>query len=158
VYAAYIATQLDREEERKRSLESRGVTVVSTSGTLATVLLGLIAIATRSDSTFTLPHDARVPLAIALGAFSVAALLAIYTNAPRRGYEAASLKGLRTLVDERWDATESQALSEVAKNQLKVLAAEKTIHKWKARALVAAIATEAVAVVALLAAMITLLY
>jgi uncharacterized integral membrane protein len=157
VYAAYIATQVDRQEERKKSLESRGVTVITTSGALATLLLGLTAIAMKAASTFELPKDARLPLAVALGAFVLAAILAIFTNFPRN-YEEARLVGLRKLIDESWADTEADALAKVAKNQLKVLERAKSIHAEKAWALVLAIAAEAVAVFALLWAMLAILY
>ena len=87
-YAKYMEAQLAREEERKKWFEARGVTVITTSGTLATLLLGLIAIATKSTQTFTLPDASKTPLGLALVAFAVAALLAIFTNVPRSVDEA----------------------------------------------------------------------
>ena len=59
VYADYIAEQIARQEERKRSIEARGVTVITTSGRLATLLLGLAALTTREEQTFTLPAAAQ---------------------------------------------------------------------------------------------------
>jgi hypothetical protein len=156
-YAAFIAEQVDRQEARKSSLESRGVTVITTSGTLATLLLGLTAIATKAQDTFMLPDEARPPLALALIAFVLAAVAAIFTNAPRN-YKEATVESLRKLVETSWDDTERVALQEVAKAQLRVLERAKEMNGQKARALVAGVMFETAAVAALAWAMIVLLY
>jgi hypothetical protein len=152
-----IATQLHREEERKKLLESRGVTVITTSGTLATLLLGLTAIASQAKSTFTLRADAKLPLAIALGAFVLASLLAIYTNKPLE-YDEARIEGVRKMIREKWDVAEAEALKDVAMNQLGVLAKAKSNHATKAWVLVFAMVAEAAAVFSLFASMLAILY
>jgi hypothetical protein len=69
-------------------------------------------------------------LAIALGAFVVAAVAAIFTNVPR-SYREADIDGLRKLIAENWDDSESLALEKVAKNRLSVLRRAKEINQDK---------------------------
>jgi hypothetical protein len=152
VYAAYIAEQIAREEDRKKSIEARGVTVITTSGTLATLLLGLAALTTRSSATFTLPASAEDPLEWSLIAFATAALASIFTQLPLQ-YKEASTAGLRGLVEEYWNDSEEEALDAVARNRLNVLKRAKQLNGLKAWALFAAVLAEAAAVIALAVAM-----
>ena len=152
VYAEYIAEQIQRQEERKKSIEARGVTVITTSGTLATLLLGLAALTTKEQTTFTLPTAAQDPLEWALIAFAAAALASIFTQLPMR-YEEASAEGLRGLVDTSWNDSEEEALDAVARNRLTVLKRAKHVNGLKAWALFAAVSGEALAVIALAVAM-----
>jgi hypothetical protein len=81
VYADFIKSLLDAESSRKASLEQRGIGVVTTSGTLVTLLFGLTAVIT-SAKTFALPGQAHGWLAGAAILFVVAAIAGIVTNVP----------------------------------------------------------------------------
>jgi len=87
VYADYFAKQLDREDERKVSLEARGVLVVTTSGVLSTILLGLATLTKKKDAAFALPDSARwwVVAALVLLTLAVAgAIVTISRSSPTR--------------------------------------------------------------------------
>jgi len=107
--------------------------------------VGLVALSTKSKATFQLPHEARTPLAGALIAFTVAAVLAIFTNLPR-GSEEADISGLAGLVEKYWDDAEAEALRAVSTNRINVLFDARRVDKDKAWALVGAMASETVAV------------
>jgi hypothetical protein len=128
------------------------VTVITTSGTLATLLLGLAALTTRAEQTFKLPADAQDPLEWTLIAFAFAALASIFTQLPL-SYREASTKGLRGLLETAWNDSEEVALDAVARNRLSVLKRAKTVNGIKAWALFLAVLGEATAVVALAVAM-----
>jgi hypothetical protein len=87
--------QIDDERTNKASLESRGLAVITTSGALVTLLLGLAALVTKAQS-YTPSLGARLLLIAALAAFLVAAALGIYCNVPRR-YRELQPGSLRTL-------------------------------------------------------------
>ena len=72
VYADFIKSMLDAEDSRKSSLEQRGISIITTSGTLVTLLFGLTAAITGAK-TFTFPAAARDWLTPAAIAFDVAA-------------------------------------------------------------------------------------
>jgi hypothetical protein len=154
-----VEALLDREDARKTSFESRGITVITSSSTLATLLLGLVAIATKSSQTFTLPSASQTPLALALVAFTAAAALALFTNLPWVASEA-NPDGLANILDtdELWRAGETEALRAVAANRLSVLRSESTVSTRKGWALVVAMLFEAVAVGLLAWAMLAIVY
>jgi hypothetical protein len=88
-YGELIACQLAEERGRKTSLEARGVTVITTSSTLATLLFALTAAGLTSARAFRLPDLAKLPLVLALCAFVAAAVLVLLTNVPLRYCEPA---------------------------------------------------------------------
>ena len=55
MYGQFIKEELAAQDARK-VLEQRAVAVITTSGTLATLLLGLAALSTKASSTFVLRH------------------------------------------------------------------------------------------------------
>ena len=128
------------------------MTVITTSGTLATLLLALAALTTREADTFSLPSGAQDSLEWSLVAFAIAALMSIFTQLPLK-YEEASARGLRALVESSWDDSEEVAQDVVARNRLTVLKRARYVNGLKAWALFAAVFAEALAVIALAVAM-----
>lgn len=80
-YEELIREQLSEERARKVSLQQRGLAVVTSSGTLVTLLFAIGAVAIDSE-TFELPALARVFFTLALVAFATAGILGILTNRP----------------------------------------------------------------------------
>jgi hypothetical protein len=148
IYAEYFAQQLVREDQRKASLEARGVLVVTTSGVLSTVLLGLATLTKKKDAAFALPDSARwwVVAALVLLTFAVAG--AIVTNFPFKSDEA-DVDGLRNLVKESWDDSPSEAEKTVAINRLSVLSSAKGVNSLRAWFLFGAMLCELLALVAI---------
>ena len=147
-YAKFIAEQITREDARKTSLQARGAAVVATSGGIATLLLGLAALTTKEDRTFTLTQDAGGPLQGALLAFFLATLCSVYTQMPRV-YKDASPAGLREIVDDesRWnDTTEAEAEKKIARNRLVSLEQAKKLNGGIANAVFFAIVFQSIGV------------
>src|SRR5690348_5642945 len=82
-YAQLIADQLLEERTRKASLEARGITVITTSSALSTLLFGLTAGLTTL-SRFRLPPAAKLPLVLTLATFVFAAAFSLAVNMPLR--------------------------------------------------------------------------
>lgn len=144
-YATFVKDELDAQDARKSSFEDRGITVITTSGALATLLFGLAALSTKKSPTFSLPDPSGTLLAIALVFFVAAAILALMTNAPR-SYEAATAEGLRKRVKmaPMWD--ENEAERDIALTRIKALEDAKVKNTHKGRLLLGALALEVVAV------------
>ncbi len=156
-YAKLIADQLTEERNRKSSLEARGVTVITTSGTLATLLFALTAGLTAAAS-FKLPANAKLPLLLALIAFVIAAMTGLATNAPML-YREPTPQGLRTLVDARyWTAPARVGQERVAESQIVSLAAARVANNRKVQLLMVAISAELLAVIFLAWAVASILY
>ena len=144
IYADYIREQLAGQEARKTSLEQRGLSVVTTSGALVTLLFGLTTLAVERES-FTLPGASRALLVGALVFFVVAAVAAIVTNMPLF-YEGVTPNALRSAVKERWDDSEAVATQMTSLTRIKVLESSRRRNNIKAIALFAGMVSEIVAV------------
>lgn len=96
VYADFVLEQLTAEETRKTSLEQRGLAVITSSGVLATLGFGSLALAKRGDH-IPLASASAFLLAVGAVALLVAAVLALATNAPlrHRAVNPAALKETR---------------------------------------------------------------
>lgn len=131
IYSDYIGEQLAREEQRKNSLQAGGFAVVTTSGALATLLLGLAALSKKnqdSKGTFVLPESSHVWLRWALVFFALAALGAILTNFPvwLQYVNPADLK--KVLQDS--SKSECDAQIDVGENQIAIL---ESLQRWNGR-------------------------
>ena len=80
---ALLADQLADERARKASIEQRGMAVITTAGTLVTITLGFVALATR-DARTVLAGAVVVLLVAALVALVVAAAVGLLVNLPAR--------------------------------------------------------------------------
>jgi hypothetical protein len=143
--SAFVAEELDAERTRKASLESRGLAVITSSGTLVTLLLGLAALVTKADK-FKLADSERWLLAAAALLFVVAGAVGIVCNAPARylQIEPASLTGM--LAPEAWSSEGTSARRELTAAKLAELADARGRNEWKARLLAGAMAVQGAAV------------
>jgi hypothetical protein len=80
-YSEFLRSLVDTEVSRKSSLEQRGIAVITTSGTLATLLYGLTAVVT-SSKTLNLPVGAVGWLVASSIVFVLAAMTGVVVNIP----------------------------------------------------------------------------
>jgi hypothetical protein len=147
-YGQLIADQLSEERSRKSTLEARGITVISTSGALATLIFALTAGVTASTG-FKFPSSVRVPLILTLVAFVLAAICGLVSNAPLR-FKEPTTRALAALIDARyWSAPEDIGQLRVAEVQVKILTAARAANQLKVRLLLAAILFELLAIACL---------
>lgn len=145
VYADFVKSLVDAESSRKSSLEQRGIAVITTSGTLVTLLFGLIAVIT-SSKTFVLPSRVHGWLAGAAILFVLAALLGIVMNVPLFYGEIAITEAeLR----ESWGDAPPDAQASVTSVRLKSLAQASKANTRKAWVLVFSVILELIAVIIL---------
>jgi nitrate reductase NapE component len=144
IYADYVREQLAGQEARKTSLEQRGLSVVTTSGALVTLLFGLTTLAVEREA-FTLPGASRALLVVAIVFFVVAAVAAIVTNMPL-SYEGVTPSALREAVKNRWEDSEATAAEMTSLTRIKVLESARRRNNIKAIALFAGMVSEIVAV------------
>jgi hypothetical protein len=146
VYGAYVKEELDRQQARKASFESRGLSVITTSGTLVTLLFGLAALSTKQAATFALPGSSKAFLVTALPFFVLAIAAGLGANVPWV-YRNVTPAGLRATVDDKWGDTPSVARKRVARTQIDVLEDARKVNGVKAWIVFGAIACELVALV-----------
>lgn len=140
VYARFIQEQLEAQETRKRALESRANQLITVSAALVTLLFGLTALATRSQNTYVLPHDARSWLYGALVFFVSSSLLAIAVSAPilQKAIDPGFLMDL-VANDEYWvDDSAQDALQRTTIDRAELAADAKRLGDFKGFLLVVA--------------------
>jgi hypothetical protein len=141
-YGAFLKDEIAAQDQRKTSFEQRGLAVVTTSGTLVTLLFALAALSTKQQATFVLPDDAQTWLLRAVVFFFVAAVAALVTNVPL-SYGAPTPESIKRLLKET--STEDEAEKEVALARVEMLKSAKTSNSFKGWVLVGAMALEVVA-------------
>lgn len=147
VYDELLKDELASEDDRKSSLEQRGLAVITTSGVLVTLLFGLAALSTKSESTFDLSGFAESALAVGLIFFVLAAIFGLRTNAPR-DYEQASPSDIKLLLDEEPISDDDAARIDVAHVRVDELTAARARNGEKADLVLWAMRFEVLAVTA----------
>lgn len=145
VYGEFVKDALEVQDKRKASFEQRGLAVITTSGTLVTLLFALAALSTKEADTFVLPHTAKVWLSIALALFFVSALCALLTNSPLI-YQAVPAERIRERLREGRPRDAGAAAKDVAFTRLDELESAKAMNAIKGWSLAAAMTLEALAV------------
>jgi hypothetical protein len=117
VYSELVKSLLDVENTRRTSLEQKGAAVITTSGTLVTLLFGLVAVITSADK-LVLPGQAHGPLVAALILFVVACGFAIMMSVPiPYGQSSITIEQLAGW----WDHTPPRAQAAVAGLRLRAV-------------------------------------
>jgi len=147
IYHAFVKDQLTEQEARKSSLEQRGLAVITTSGTLASLLLALAALVSASDD-FELTSSSRELVVAASLAFAAAALAALATNFPLL-YASVRADQMSALMRDKWGDDQATAEQRVTATFIGLIATAKRLNRIKAWLLFAAMALEAVAVLLL---------
>jgi hypothetical protein len=154
-YSAFLKDLVEAEEKRNTGMETRGLAVVTSSGTLVTLLLGLAALVTRVQ-------QAKLP-GLALGAAAVAAALLVASavcaglaNAPWRGW---GLKPecLRDELWERWDHASDNPVAKIAATRLRMWAETHQLTQRKAKLVFTAAMLQGAGALALTVAVISIL-
>jgi uncharacterized membrane protein len=141
VYGEYLRDEVAGQEARKSSFEQRGITVVTTAGTLVTLLFGLAALSTTT--TKNLGAAERAWLAGALGCFVIAAAFALATNFPRK-YSGPEASDIETHLEADEEVETAQQV--VALTRVELLTVAQAKNTGKGTLLFWALAFELVAV------------
>jgi hypothetical protein len=143
VYGEYLKDELARQDARKASFEQRGIAVVTTAGTLVTLLFGLAALSKTTTSQ--LGHEETVWLGIGLVLFVACAGFALATNFPA-GYQSVDAPGFAALVDANPENASNDAEFAVADVRLDILDTAQKKNSRKGSILFVALILELVAV------------
>jgi hypothetical protein len=154
-YAAFLKDLLEAEEKRGTGMETRALAIVTSSGTLVTLLLALAALVTRVQLA-RLPGFALAAAAVAAVLFVASALCAGLANAPWPGWGLRP-ECLRTELWERWDDTSDNPVAKVAATRLKQWEVAHRLTQRKARLVFAAGMLQAAGAVALTTAVVSIL-
>jgi hypothetical protein len=152
-YAELLEKLVDAEVSRKAALEQKASAVITSSGTLVTLLFGLVAVLTTKQS-YAVPQAAHGWLVGAVLLFTLAAVMAIYISVPRPYGETkitpSQLRG-------HWADPLVKARAAVAMARLEGLEQARKTNTGKARWLTAATGIEVLAVLTLAIAVVIML-
>ena len=154
VYAAYIKSLLDQEQNRKSVLEAKASAIVTTSGAIVTLLFGLVAVVTGAKH-FKLPEISRDWLIAAVILFVIAIGLSVATAIIPVPYGGATFEAdqLRKV----WNQPASAAMANVAEAQLELIPIAVRNNDLKVKFLISAVVGELLALSALAVAIILIL-
>jgi hypothetical protein len=154
-YASFIKELLEAEEKRSSSMETRALAVVTTSGTLVTLLLALAALVTRVQA-FRVPGAALLLAGISAGSFVAAALCAMLSNVPWRVWGLRP-ECLKKELWERWTYPDDDAVAKTTATRLAVWEQTHKLTQQKARFVSTATAFQFVAIAVLAGAVFAVL-
>jgi hypothetical protein len=154
VYAAFIKDNLQHERDRQSSLQQRGMTVVTTSGALLTLLLGLASFTTPSTSSgapsiFHLSGTARSFLTVPLILFALAAIAGVASNLTWGFKDAEEWKAYESKVAKEWNDPAGSASLTTTQWMIRRLAKTVERNDLRVLAVLVAIACEALAIASL---------
>lgn len=144
-YEGFMRRQAERELAHATELSQRGIGIISTSGVLVTLFLGLNALAVdakglRPGVTY------LVVLALATTMFILAAISGLMANR-LEPYEVLTPGALDKLRKEQWADTDADALSVLAYSEIRTLGGLRSGNARKARYVMIGLLCEIVAVV-----------
>jgi hypothetical protein len=155
VYLDFISGLLASEESRKSSLETRGIAVITTSGALISLLLGLIA-AIKGTKSFTLPVSAHAPFLIGGVLFGIAAAFGIVANVPFF-YKSVNPTSLESATADLWHDTPEEAELMVASSQIGIYASARRANSLKAIFVLTGLTAEVSALIPIVIAVVDVL-
>lgn len=147
VFADFVKDQLEQEDKRRASLETRGVGVITVSGTLVTLLFGISAVVTK-NAAFTAPAEVRQRLSWALLAFAVSSVIAIGTTMPL-ATQIVDATRLGPEIQHRWGSTLDAAQKKITGTRVADLTSAQRVNTIKSLLLMTAVSAQVVAVLLL---------
>jgi hypothetical protein len=143
-YVTFITQLLEAEEKRYAAMETRALAVVTSSGALVTLLLGVAALVTRVQQV-QVPRQALLFAALSVVAFLFAAGPAILALSPRRVWGVTPDK-LRTELWARWGSAGDDPRQKTTATRLAIWESAHKLSQRKGRLVFAAMVAQAVAV------------
>lgn len=152
VFTEFIEKELAYERDRRKSLDARGISALTTSSTLVTLIVGLGAIVTSVDG-FEPGWPAIALLGFALLAFVLTALLGLLANRLVK-YQVVDPAQLRTWRDhdKKWNDEADKAKRVIAEANITTIETLRKGNGRKAKLLEAALWSQLAAIVLLAAA------
>lgn len=121
VYGELLANLLMLETTRKASIEQRGITVITSSGVLVSLLIALSALLIGPNSTSSFGVASRSLIIAAVVIFVVAASFGIMANAPRTYVGLGDEDFDRMVAKHSWSADEDEAAFLIAQQRVREL-------------------------------------
>ena len=158
VYSELISNALSQEYARKQSLEQRGLAVITTAGTLVSLIFGFAIFA--GAKSINLPLAVKILIGLGLGAFLLAAIFGLAINRPLASYYApVAVSSLRRAVEpENWVGDMVEASRKMSEFRVSELDSWRNGNGLKANSLHRAVAAETAGVALITAGILVLIF
>jgi hypothetical protein len=133
VFQGLVNDALDHEYERRKNLEGKGAVLLTSSGTMVTLILGLTLLVFGKDFVLA-SHGAIAALCAALVAFVLSATAAIVVQAFAFRYDVVKQDDLDKIVndDAYWFSTENRATRDSVDISVKTIHSLRKANRIKA--------------------------
>ena len=155
-YGDLAREQVSLQEGYKESIERRAMSVITSSSTIAALLFGVLTLLGRGADEISLGILAGSAVLLAILLFAAASIVAVLVNRTR-DYVGPKADALQGLIEDSWEESGDIAAQRIALTYVEVLRAAKIQNTAKAQLLDAAVWLEALAIVALAAAVLSTL-
>lgn len=156
VVEAVVLEQLTEERQRKASLEARGLAVITSSGALVTLLLGIGALVS-SKTDYRITTEARALLIVTAVAFVIAGIAGVICNVPLSYQEIDMLELAQLAAPDFWDRNGDVTAMDAVTTRVTSIMRGRELNTLKAIALVVGLSAEVVAVATAATAVIAIL-
>lgn len=150
IYQTMVGDLLTAEFDRRKALEGRGATIVTSSASMLTLIFGLTILITGKDHVFT-DHCAIWFLDAALVAFALSAIIAIFVQTYLFRYTVISSESLRSLPRDNteWARLADDATRSWLTRQVNTVCSLRRGNNAKARLVTASLVFQVAAIVLL---------
>jgi hypothetical protein len=142
-----VKEEITGQQSRKASLEQRGIAVITTAGTLVTLLLALAALVTSTSVNMVLPPLAHNLLLGSLLSFVLAALLGLAVNAPVPYPMVEPKDVVKGVENKEWEGSNLVAERRAVRWRAMLLPDMHDMNQLKAKILALAIGAEVIAII-----------
>lgn len=155
-YGDLAREQVSLQEGYKESIERRAMSVITSSSTIAALLFGVLTLLGRGETPIVFGVWAGSAVLLSILLFASASIVAVLVNRTR-DYVGPKADALQRLIEDSWEESSDYAAQRIALTYVEVLRAAKIQNKSKAKLLDVAVWLEALAIVALAAAVLATL-
>jgi hypothetical protein len=147
IYQSMVSDLLATELDRRKTLEGRGATLVTTSGSLVTLIFGLTVFVAGKDPVFT-NHYALIALCCALLALVISGVLAIVVQTYGFKYDVVDCDSLKKLAgtNEAWAQWPDHAVRADVSQHVKTICSLRNANAKMANLIIASLAVQVLAI------------
>jgi xanthine/uracil/vitamin C permease (AzgA family) len=142
-YAGFVEQELKAERDRRTSLDARAQSLVTTSGSLVT-LLSAVGAFVSSRSGYALPRGAGYPLVVTVTMFTITLLFAIVATYNFK-YEVADAETLLQIPRSHWADSEDIAVKNITATNVTTVLTLRRGNDRKVKFILAALVAQLVA-------------
>jgi hypothetical protein len=146
IFSAHVAKVLDAEFERRKTLEARGGTIITTSAAMLALIVAVSALLLGKDKVVLASAASPILVVASLVTFVIANVLAIFVQNYSLAYTVTANETLDAMTGSRWGTDEDNARRVCTRRQVNTIKSLRHGNTWKARLAYVGLFVEVVAI------------